>query len=120
MMKRTLMMSTLAAALVLLSGFTFAADQDEQIYGSQLMTQQERTEYHAKMRAAKTAQEQEQIRKEHHEQMQARAKDRGVTMPDEPTGRGGGMGPGGGRMGPGGGGMGPGGGGMGRGGGRGR
>ena len=96
--------------VALFSGFAFAADQDEQIYGSQLMTQQERTEYHAKMRTAKTTQEREQIRKEHHEQIQERAKERGVTLPDEPPGRGGGMGPGGGGMGPGGGGMGSGGG----------
>jgi len=74
------------------------------------MTQQEQTEYRAKMRATKTADEREQIRKEHHLQMQERAKDRGVTLPDEPPGRGGGMGPSRGGMGPGGGGMGPGGG----------
>jgi len=37
--------------------------KQEQIYGSQLMTQQERTEYHAKMSAVKTAEEREQIRK---------------------------------------------------------
>ena len=124
MMKRPLMVSALATALSLPTGFTLAADPEpaqvkaqtpkpEQIYGSQLMTQQERTEYHAKMSAAKTAEEQEQIRKEHHEQMKERAKARGVTLPDEPPARGGGMGPGGGGMGPGGGGMGPGGGGMG-------
>ena len=117
MMKRTLMVSALAAVLILYSGFAFAADQDEQIYGSQLMTQQERTEYRVKMRAAKTAQEREQIRNEHHEQLKERAKERGVTLPDEPPVRGGGMGPGGGGMGHGGGGMGPGGGGMGHGGG---
>jgi hypothetical protein len=83
----------------------------EQIYGKQLMTEQERAEYRDRMRGAKTAEEREQIRKEHHERMKERAKERGVTIPDEPpTGRGGGMGPGGGGMGPGGGGMGPGGG----------
>jgi len=111
-MKRTLMVSVLAAALALSSGFAFAAGQDEQVYGSQLMTQQERTEYRAKMRSAKTAQEREKIQKEHHEQMKERAKERGVTLPDDPPGRGGGMGPGRGGMGPGGGGMRPGGGGM--------
>lgn len=81
----------------------------EQVYGSQLMTQQERNEYSARMRAAKTEQERERIRAEHHKQMQVRAKERGVTLPDEPPARGGGMGPGGGGMGPGSGGMGPGG-----------
>jgi hypothetical protein len=83
--------------------------KQEQIYVSQLMTQQERTEYHAKMSAAKTAEEREQIRKEHHEQMKERAKARGVILPDKPVVGGGGIGPGGGGMGPGGGSMGPGG-----------
>jgi len=83
--------------------------QQEQIFGSQLMTQEERVAYRARMRAAKTQEERERIRAEHHEQMKVRAKERGVTLPDEPPARGGGMGPGG-SMGPGGGGMGPGGG----------
>jgi len=93
---------------------------DQQIYGSQLMTQQERDAYRNKMRSAKTYEEQQRIRNEHHEQMKVRAKERGVTLPDAPpAGHGPGMGPGpGGGMGPGGGGgMGPGGGGMGPGGG---
>ncbi len=120
MKKRTLMVSALATALYLSAGFALAADQEpakekaqtqkqEQIYGSQLMTQQERAEQRDRMRAAKTAEEREQIRKEHHERMQERAKERGVSLPDEPPARGSGMGPGSGRMGSGGG-MGPGGG----------
>lgn len=94
---------------------TQARDQlrDQDIYGSQLMTPQERDTHRNKMRAAKTEQERERIRAEQHEQMKVRAKERGVTLPDAPpAGRGPGMGPGpGGGMGPGGGGMGPGGGG---------
>lgn len=104
MMKRPLMLPVLATALSLSTGFALAADQtpaqekaqaqkQEPVYGSQLMTQQERTEHRAKMRAAKTAEEREQIRKEHHEAMKERAKVRGVTLPDEPPARGGGMGP---------------------------
>jgi hypothetical protein len=84
--------------------------RDRDVYGSQLMTTEERNEYRAKMRAAKTAQEREQIRKEHHERMKMRAKEKGVTIPDQPPERGMGMGPRDG-MGPGGG-MGPGAGGM--------
>ena len=57
---------------------------DPDIYGSQLMTAQERNDYRERMRAAKTAQEREQIRAEHHARMQARAKERGLTMPDQP------------------------------------
>ncbi len=87
-------------------------DQDqERIYGSQLMTPAERDEYRARLRAATTSDERNRIRAEHHEQMMLRAKERGVTLPDEPRdwgdpgqGRGmgsdmhpGGMGPGGGK-----------------------
>jgi hypothetical protein len=92
-MKKTLMISALATALSLSAGFALA---EEQVYGSQLMTQQERAEQRTKMRAAKTAEEREQIRKEHHERMNERAKERGVTLPDEPPARGSGMGAGGG------------------------
>ncbi|QDZ30642.1 hypothetical protein FAY22_15850 [Noviherbaspirillum sp. UKPF54] len=73
------------------------------IYGSQLMTADERAAYREKMRAAKTSAERERLRTEHHKEMQARAKERGVTLPDAPSGRshrGRGMGPRGG-MGPG-------------------
>ena len=127
--RKILVMAVLAA----ITGPVLAADQDQtrtqsqmmtqdqinkmpdqQIYGSQLMTQQERDAHRSKMRSAKTYEEQQRIRNEHHEQMKVRAKERGVTLPDvPPAGRGPGMGPGsGGGMGPGGGGgMGPGGGG---------
>ena len=94
----------------------------ERIYGSELMTPQERAEYHNRMRAMKTEQEREAFRQEHHKQMQERARAQGKTLPDTPPagrepGMGPGMGPGGGMMGPGGGMMGPGGGMMGPGGG---
>jgi len=115
----------LAAVLAAIAGTAVAADQDQlrtqdqmltqdqinkmpdqQIYGSQLMTQQERDAHRNKMRSAKTYEEQQRIRNEHHEQMKVRAKERGVTLPDAPpAGHGPGMGPGpGGGMGPGGGG----------------
>ena len=113
------------AVLATLAGPVLAADQDQlrtqdqmmtqdqinkmpdqQIYGHQLMTQQERNAHRAKMRSAKTYEEQQRIRNEHHKQMQVRAKEKGVTLPDAPpANRGPGMGPGpGGGMGPGGGG----------------
>lgn len=117
MWKRTSLLTAMAAAMVLLSIPPWAADPapvrqqaQEQVYGSQLMTAQERAAYRTKMRAARTAQEREQIRLDHHKAMQERAKAQGLTLPDTPPGMGGGMGPGGGGMGPGTGGMGPGGG----------
>jgi hypothetical protein len=112
-----------ASVAVLLSGGSLAQQgglpplaDDAPIYGSQMMTEQERLEHRNRLRSAKTLEERERIRTEHHEQMVERARERGVTLPDEPPMRGG-MGQGGGGMGPGGGGMGPGGGGMGPGGG---
>ncbi len=82
----------------------------ERIYGYELMTPQERTEYQARMRALNTEQEREALRLEHHRKMQERAKAQGRTLPDAPPGMGPGMmepgmmGPGGGKgMGPGGG-----------------
>jgi hypothetical protein len=112
MSKKPLLISMLAASLLLGLQSGFAADPaaQEQVYGSQLMTSQERAAYQTKMRAAKTSEEREQIRAQHHKEMQVRAKQQGVTLPDEPPakGMGGGMGPGGGMdgMGPGGGGSG--------------
>ncbi|MHB8622609.1 MAG: hypothetical protein ACYC9J_03980 [Sulfuricaulis sp.] len=124
-MKRTLIYSAIiATVLPILLPAVLAADQGQlptpdqdqtrnadrlpprergmhrQIYGAQMMTQHERNEYRARMRSAKTAEEREQIRKENHERMKERAKERGVTLPDVPPMRGSGMEPGNG-MGPG-------------------
>lgn len=114
-------LSVLTCCLVLITGPVFAAEQAQersevveqtqaqiQIYGSQLMTKKERLEYRAKMRAATSAEERERIRQEHHEMMKKRAAEQGVTLPDEPPLRKGGMGAGPQGMGPKGGGAGPG------------
>ena len=68
-----------------------AADQQQtqnqtqnQVYGWELMSKQERSEYHTKMQNMKTAQEREQYRMEHHKMMQERAKAQGKTLPDMP------------------------------------
>jgi Tfp pilus assembly protein PilE len=63
------------------------AQTQERIYGSQLMTEQERREYRDKLQAAKTVEERQKIRAAHHKAMLARAKERGVTLPDEPPPR---------------------------------
>ncbi|MDI6747781.1 MAG: hypothetical protein QMD17_11615 [Rhodocyclaceae bacterium] len=114
-MKQPLVLSVTITALLLPAGIILAADppqvqaksqtqQQGQIYGSQLMTQQKCNEYRAKMRATTMAEERERIRMEHHEAMKARARERNMTLPDEPPAGGGSMGPGGaGGMGPGGG-----------------
>ncbi|MFH2131490.1 MAG: hypothetical protein ABIK68_14030 [bacterium] len=108
------------SVLFLSAGFAFAANQNrteanvqtqeqEEVYGRQLMTQQELAEHRSNMRAAKTVEARTQIRNEQHERMNARAKTLGKTLPDQPSYQGRGMGQGsGGRgqgrgMGPGGG-----------------
>jgi outer membrane PBP1 activator LpoA protein len=109
MMKRALMMSALATAMMLSAGLAPAADPTlvqgsaqtrEQVYGSELMTTHERVKYRAKLRAARTVGEREKIRKAHHEVMKGLASERGVSLADEPPVRGSGMG-GGSGLGPG-------------------
>lgn len=56
----------------------------DQVYGWELMTPAERSEYRIKMRSLKTVQEREALRSQHHEEMQKRARQRGVTLPDMP------------------------------------
>ena len=91
MMKKQIIVSTLTCVLALSGSFSLAVGQDRAqtkdqapIYGSQLMTEQERNEHREKIRAAKTAKERERIRHEHHQLMMERAKKQGVTLPDEP------------------------------------
>ena len=90
--------------LVLLISFisnSALAQTPEQAYGWQLMTPQEQIEHRQKMQSLKTAEEREAFRLEHHKLMQERAKERGVTIPDQPLqqnrgmGKGQGMGAGG-------------------------
>ncbi|MCF6203698.1 MAG: hypothetical protein L3J59_08525 [Methylococcaceae bacterium] len=100
LMKMTIVWSTI---MVFSSNLALAADSDnplkrdkvqtqKQVYGIQLMTEQERIENRSKMRAAKTAEERELIRSENHNRMKERAKQQGVTLTDEPPIRGGGKG----------------------------
>ena len=58
--------------------------RDQNIYGYQLMTPAEREQYRARMRAAQTNEERERIRAENHERMEARAREKGVNLPDVP------------------------------------
>lgn len=71
------------------------AREQERVYGWQLMTPEERAEHRAKMRSLKAPEEREAYRREHHEKMKERAKEKGVVLPDEPPARGMGLGRGG-------------------------
>lgn len=96
-----LLISLVTAGLLLSSGGAFATDPvAEPIFGSQLMTEQERVEHRNLMRTARTEEERAAVRAKHHEQMLQRAQERGVTLPAAPpeqrpyAGPRGGMGPG--------------------------
>lgn len=78
---------TLGAGLAEARG-PWAANQGNTL-GWQLMTQQERVEHQAKMRGFKTYDECKAYQAEHHVAMEARAKEKGVTLP---TGKPGGYG----------------------------
>jgi len=88
-----------ATAPVLAQGTTTppAKAGPQRMYGYELMTPEERQAYMDKMRSAKTPEERAKLRDEHRAEMQQRAKEKGVTLP-EPGGRRGPGGPGGGRM----------------------
>jgi hypothetical protein len=72
------------AATVPTSGQENAQIQEQdQIYGVQLMTEQERADFRSRMQAAKTLEEKELIRNENHKAMQERAESRGLVLPDQ-------------------------------------
>jgi len=100
---KKIFLNSLVAALFMIPGAhsAVAADQakvsqekqagasdKEQIYGSQLMTREERAEHRAKMRSLKTREEREAFRIEHHKKMQERATKMGKTLPDMPPAQG--------------------------------
>ena len=101
MLRRTIGLSALLVTLLASGSSVLAAEPvPEAMFGSQLMTEQERTVFRARMWAAESDEARAAIRAEHHEQMRARAQERGLTLPEVPPPRGAGMGPGRG-MGPG-------------------
>ena len=100
-MKHQFLYSILTAALLTIAAPVAVAQErlppssgpdQEAIYGSELMTEKERVDHRAKMRAAKNDQEREKIRLDHHKVIQAHAKERGMIMPDEPPPRSSGQG----------------------------
>jgi hypothetical protein len=76
-----------ASALMSVGVDVLAQDQAQaqvQIYGSQLMTAAERTEYQSKIRTLKTDKERDAFRLDHHDKMKVRAAEKGVTLPNSP------------------------------------
>lgn len=71
-----------ATFLILLPLQNSSAAND--VYGWELMSNQERIQHRETMRNFKTNEERDRYRIKHHEQMQARAKEKGVSLPDMP------------------------------------
>lgn len=88
-----------AIAIAGISGFSSVAAAQEKgekapvtrelIYCANLMTPEEREAYRARMRAARSAAEQAELRAAHQRDMQARARERGIDpaqcVPQEPS-----------------------------------
>lgn len=64
----------------------------QNVFGWEIMTIEERAEHRAKMRSMESEKELEAYRQEHHNRMQARAKEQGITLPEKPMMRGPGRG----------------------------
>lgn len=72
---------------------------EHSVYGWELMSGQERSDYRQQMQQLKTEQEREQFRIEHHQRMEERAKAQGVKLKETPMNKskGNSMGPGSGK-----------------------
>ena len=90
------LLAVLAAASGTWNSVVLAQDQVQvqtQIYGSQLMSSTERTDYQSKLRSFKTDVELEAFRLDHHEKMKVRAAEKGLILPAVAPSPGTGLGP---------------------------
>lgn len=82
---KSIFAATMALLVLGTSGLVIArgpwAANQGNTWGWQLMTPAERTEHQTKMRSFQTYDECKTYQEEHHKQMEARAKDKGVTLP---------------------------------------
>jgi hypothetical protein len=102
---RAIIATAAATAMMTITVSLFAADtppagaaaqKSEPIYGYRMMSDAERNDYRKRMREARSEQERQAVRDEHRKAMEARATERGVTMPGHRGPHaGGGYGPGG-------------------------
>ncbi len=92
-MSKKIILSAFTGALILYSGMVLATDAapqskdqpaPQQTTGRQLMTPEEQNEHRNKMRNAASADERKAIRKEHHEKMKAKAKEKNMAIPENP------------------------------------
>ena len=77
--------------LSLVCAMPVMAQEEEQVFGRQLMTQEELQEHRRTMQSLDTPEARQQYREEHHQRMLERARERGVSLPEEPGMQGKGM-----------------------------
>ena len=92
-MKKSMMVAAGAAMLAAILSFPVHAEDSDAVFGRQLMTQEELQQHRQTLKGLTTKEERQQYRKEHHQRMLERARERGVTLPEEPGKQGKGMGP---------------------------
>ena len=86
-MTKKILSAILISIFISFSASTLFASEDddkERVYGWELMTDEEFSEHREKMRSLETREERQAYRKEHHEKMLERAKEKGVELPDCP------------------------------------
>ncbi len=93
-MSKTVWLALVAAGFATASSFAVGDEQTQKreqspqqveglYFGSQLLTEEEQAAYRARIRSAKTPQEMEAIRTEHYELMKARAREKGIALPEK-------------------------------------
>ncbi|WP_417548560.1 hypothetical protein, partial [Marinobacter segnicrescens] len=82
--KRSFVRTAGVALLVGMTSLPLAAQDDEPVFGQQLMTQQELREHRQTMRGFNTNEERAQYRELHRERMLERARERGVELGNGP------------------------------------
>ena len=92
-MKKSMVWTAGVALVAAAMSFPAYAEEDERVFGRQLMTQEELQQHRQTMQSLQTPEERQQYRQQHHQRMLERARERGVTLPDEPGKQGKGMGP---------------------------
>lgn len=92
-MKGSMVLAAGAALVAAAMSFPVNAEDDGSVFGRQLMTQEELQQHRQTLKGLTTKEERQQYRKEHHQRMLERARERGVTLPEEPGKQGKGMGP---------------------------
>ena len=94
-MKKSIRRNVAIAIAIVAAVFSLPAlaQDEEQVFGRQLMTQEELQEHRRMMQSLDTPEARQEYREQHHQRMLERARERGVTLPEEPGERGKGLGP---------------------------